>query len=79
MKKDFNLMNDISKSASMQETTIVKKSLGGRPRVKNRQSSKLTVNLTEEEARIIDELAEAKMVSKSQLIKMILYEVGTFK
>lgn len=77
-EKNFDLMKNITKSASMTEATIIKekttKGAGGRPKVANKQDKKVTVNFTEEELQKIEELAEAKMVSKSQLIRILLAE-----
>lgn len=75
-EKNFDLMKNITKSASMTESTIAKNSVGGRPKVENKQNKKATVNFTDEEFEKIEELCQARRLSKSQLIKTILSESG---
>ncbi len=75
-EKNFDLMKNITKSASMTESTIAKNSVGGRPKVENKQNKKATVNFTDEEFEKIEELCQSRRLSKSQLIKTILSESG---
>lgn len=75
-EKNFDLMKNITKSASMTESTIAKNSVGGRPKVENKQNKKATVNFTDEEFEKDKELCQARRLSKSQLIKTILSESG---
>ncbi|WP_323595077.1 hypothetical protein [Aliarcobacter butzleri] len=75
--KNFELMKDITKSASMQESTVV----NTKPKVERakkavKQDKKVTLNLTDEEFYKLEQLCEAKRLSKSQFVKFALYDNG---
>lgn len=72
-EKNFDLMKDISKSASMTEATVIKAKVE-RAKKAVKADKKVTVNLTDEEMQKLEELCESKMMSKSQLIKIALYD-----
>ncbi len=72
-EKNFDLMKDISKSASMTEATVIKTKVE-RAKKPVKADKKVSLNLTDEEMQKIEKLAESKMLSKSQFIKIALYE-----
>lgn len=71
--KNFELMKDITKSAAMTEATVAKAKVE-RAKKAIKADKKVTVNLTDEEMQKLEQLCEVKMMSKSQLIKIALYE-----
>ena len=71
--KNFELMKDITKSAAMTEATVTKAKVE-RTKKAVKADKKVTVNLTDEEMQKLEELCESKMMSKSQLIKIALYD-----
>ncbi len=71
--KNFELMKDITKSAAMTEATVAKAKVE-RAKKAVKADKKVTVNLTDEEMQKLEELCESKMMSKSQLIKIALYD-----
>ncbi len=74
-EKNFDLMKNITKSASMTEATVIKeKAKVTRAKKPIKADKKVTVNLTDEEMQKLEQLCEVKMMSKSQLIKIALYE-----
>ncbi len=75
--KNFDLMKDITKSASMQVSTVI----DSKPKVERakkavKQDKKVTLNLTDEEFYKLEQLCEAKKLSKSQFVKFALYDNG---
>ena len=76
--KNFDLMKDITKSASMQESTVVNTTKPKMERAKKavKQDKKVTLNLTDEEFYKLEQLCEAKRLSKSQFVKFALYDNG---
>lgn len=71
--KNFELMKDITKSAAMTEATVAKAKVE-KAKKAVKADKKVTVNLTDEEMQKLEELCESKMMSKSQLIKIALYD-----
>lgn len=71
--KNFELMKDITKSAAMTEATVTKAKVEGTKKAV-KADKKVTVNLTDEEMQKLEQLCESKMMSKSQLIKIALYD-----
>lgn len=72
-EKNFDLMKSITKSAAMTEATVTKAKVE-RAKKAVKADKKVTVNLTDEEMQKLEELCESKMMSKSQLIKIALYD-----
>lgn len=74
-EKNFDLMKNITKSASMTEKTVIETKIKAtRAKKPIKADKKVTVNLTDEEMQKLEQLCEVKMMSKSQLIKIALYE-----
>lgn len=73
MKKDFNLMNNISKSAAMVEKTALNQKQT-RTKKTNPASKKISLNLTIEEYEKIRDLSDKELLSLSNFVRKVLYD-----